>query len=180
MLRVIFLGIITLLFNGCVKTINLEPKYDESNKTLNISKVHFKNVNKVSSTNRPPLNTTFLRNVRYFYNMFKINDKTCKEIRYFSSQANGRVYFLNSDIDEIFHHYKNNCVVDEKIGNLNFLICSYHNAPNLDTDIGNEYLISTSVKYQSLIKDKIVLFVGTKKNCYDYLKKEFKKELKNK
>lgn len=174
MLRIIFFGIIILLFSGCIKTINLEPNYDEQNKVLNISGVHFSNVNKISTTNKAPLNITFSRNVRYVYSDFQIENGTCKKIKYFSSKANGRVYFINSDVDEIFHHYKGNCVVDEKIGNLNFLVCSNYKTPNLDIDVGNEYLISTSVMYQSLIKDKVVLFVGTKRGCYDYLKKELK------
>jgi hypothetical protein len=167
-----------LFLTGCSPTYNITPDYNKKNKTIFIDdyKIDFVSYH----TSKNTLKDIGL-NVQSTYKQFSSEDKQCKKIAYVSKSIGTNGYYHTSAIDDTLRKYKNRCEV-EQIGNINFFRCIAKYKVNKDSkkfETKNlHYGATTSSSNQYGYSDKLIVYMGNDKNCFEDIKKHFKKKTK--
>ncbi len=169
---------IGLFITGCSPTYNIQPKYNEKDKSVMIDSLKLKNVVYYNNKSRMP-DTKALNSVVYSREYFKL-DSECKKFTVFTDKATGTWFFYDSELDDILEYYNNKCEV-EKVANINFAICTKNTIFITNGEKTNkeakEYSMATSTAKKGGYGEKTGINFGNNQECFENMKTHFKNKL---
>jgi len=164
-----FLALTLVTFSGCAQLYNIEPNYDEKNKTVAIIDTRF---NDVEVKQEKIVGNNLRGNALEKIKDYKIyNHNLCRDIFYISTNAGNNTFLKESYAEIILEKYnKGTCYVTE-VSNVRFFACR-------NTVMGRYYhyiVTETKNQYGYQMIEKLDLGIG----CYEKIKDNTLKQAKN-
>lgn len=152
----VFAGVI---FTGCAQSFDINPKYDDKSKIVNIDSYVMSDISYFNKRNSN-IDTETMGSTGYIIKEARSNSGVCNYIYTSNHEAKGHWYYTSSALDSLRMQYKNNCEIEKVGSNIDFVECN-----------SNYYLVSSRMKdggYGSLIQIKMNY------NCFKDMKTHFK------
>jgi len=166
---------------GCTPVYNIQPKYNEKDKSVMIDSIKLENVVYYNNKSKMP-STKALNSVLRSKEDFKLSGE-CKKFTVFTEKATGLWFFYDSELEDIKEYYNNKCEV-EKIANINFATCIVNTIITIDGKTTNQeskvYAIATSKIKRGGYGEKIGINFGNDQVCFEKIKSHFENKLEKK